>query len=102
MLDPDMWPQNCQGFEYPMPPMPCASLIVRAGREMDVSARKDHFSRAVVRAIAAAEGVKADVPEQDENSCDIEFAAPDTATGPGGRLTAQLKCSENVDPTGST
>lgn len=55
-----------------------------------------------MRAIAAAEGVKADVPEHDSDSCDIEFAGPDTPSGPGGRLTAQLKCSENIDLAGPT
>jgi hypothetical protein len=42
---------------------------------MDLNARKDHFSRAVVRAIAAAAGVAATVPEFDQNSEDINFAA---------------------------
>lgn len=48
-----------------------------------------------MRAVAATAGVKADVPEHDENSLDITFIAPDTDK-PGGRLDAQLKCSENV------
>ena len=42
---------------------------------MDLNARKDHFSRAVVRAVAAAAGVGASVPELDQDSEDIEFAA---------------------------
>lgn len=69
---------------------------------MDLNARKDHFSRAVVRAIAAAAGVGAHVPELDQNSEDIEFSAPDTQEGPGPKLAGQLKCSENIDPSGES
>lgn len=69
---------------------------------MDLNARKDHFSRAVVRAIAATAGVGATVPEFDQNSEDIEFAAPDTADGPGPKLAGQLKCSQNIEPAGDT
>jgi hypothetical protein len=69
---------------------------------MDLNARKDHFSRAVVRAIAAAAGVGATVPEFDQNSEDINFAAPDEPEGPGAKLDAQLKCSQNIDPAGET
>ncbi len=67
---------------------------------MDLNARKDHFSRAVVRAVAAAAGVGANVPEFDQNSEDINFAAPDGPDGPGPKLDAQLKSSQNVAPTG--
>lgn len=67
---------------------------------MDVNARKDHFSRAVVRVIAATAGVGATVPELDQDSEDIQFAAPDTGTHPGAKLSAQLKCSEAIDPSG--
>lgn len=63
---------------------------------MDLNARKDHFSRAVVRAVAATAGVAATVPEFDQDSVDITFAAPDTAVAPGARLDAQLKCSQNL------
>jgi hypothetical protein len=65
---------------------------------MDLNTRKDHFSRAVVRAIAAAAGVRATVPEQDENSEDITFVAPDGLKGPGPKLDAQLKSTQNVTP----
>lgn len=65
---------------------------------MDLNAQKDHFSRAIVRAIAATAGIKATVPEQDEDSEDITFTAPDTSAAPGARLDAQLKCSQNIDP----
>ena len=66
---------------------------------MDLNARKDHFSRAIVRAVAATAGVRATVPEHDEDSEDISFAAPDADT-PGAKLDAQLKCSQNVTPEG--
>jgi hypothetical protein len=66
---------------------------------VDLNSQKDHFSRAVVRAIAATAGVKASVPEQDEDSEDVTFRAPDTEEGPGARLDAQLKCSQNCDAT---
>jgi hypothetical protein len=69
---------------------------------MDLNTRKDHFSRAVVRAIAAAAGIGASVPELDQNSEDIEFAAPDTDDGPGPKLAGQLKCSQNIDPSGDS
>jgi hypothetical protein len=69
---------------------------------MDLNSRKDHFSRAVVRAIAAAAGVGASVPELDQNSEDISFSAPDTPTGPGPKLDGQLKCSQNIDPSGQS
>jgi hypothetical protein len=69
---------------------------------MDLNARKDHFSRAVVRAVAAAAGVKAVVPEHDSDSVDILFAAPDTEAGVGSRLEAQLKCSQNVASDGES
>jgi hypothetical protein len=69
---------------------------------MDLNARKDHFSRAVVRAVAAVAGVKAIVPEHDSDSVDILFAAPDTEAGVGARLEAQLKCSQNVAPDGDS
>jgi hypothetical protein len=65
---------------------------------MDLNARKDHFSRAVVRAVAATAGVKATVPEHDENSVDITFTAPDTNAAPGTKLDAQLKCSQTIKP----
>jgi Domain of unknown function (DUF4365) len=67
---------------------------------MDLNARKDHFSRAVVRAVAAVAGVKAVVPEHDSDSVDILFAAPDTEVAVGARLEAQLKCSQNIAPDG--
>ncbi|MDX6699599.1 MAG: hypothetical protein QOE65_2996 [Solirubrobacteraceae bacterium] len=67
---------------------------------MDLNSRKDHFSRAVVRAVAATAGVGASVPELDQNSDDIKFEAPDTPAGPGAQLDAQLKCSQNLDPSG--
>src|SRR4051812_17473424 len=65
---------------------------------MDLNAQKDHFSRAVVRAVAAVAGVTATVPEHDQDSIDFTFAAPDTDTEPGARLDAQLKCSQNIEP----
>jgi Domain of unknown function (DUF4365) len=68
---------------------------------MYITAQKDHFSRSFVRAVAAAAGVGADVPELDQNSCDIAFAAPDTKDAPGPRLDAQLKCTSGVDLSGS-
>lgn len=68
---------------------------------MHINARKDHFSRSVVRAVAAAAGIGADVPEFDQNSCDVHFAAPDTSSGPGAKLDAQLKCTSGVDLSGS-
>lgn len=68
---------------------------------MDLNARKDHFSRAVVRAVAATAGVKATVPELDEDSEDITFKAPDT-TKPGAKLDAQLKCTQNLDINGDS
>lgn len=67
---------------------------------MNLNEQKDHFSRAVVRAVAAAAGVKAIVPEYDSDSVDILFAAPDTEAGVGARLEAQLKCSQNIAPDG--
>jgi hypothetical protein len=63
---------------------------------MDLNTQKDYFSRAIVRAVAATAGVKATVPELDEDSEDITFAAPDTEAAPGAKLDAQLKCSEKV------
>lgn len=68
---------------------------------MDLSSRKDFFSRAVVRAVAAAAGVNASVPEFDSDSVDINFAASDTFTAPGARLDAQLKCSAGIDASGA-
>lgn len=68
---------------------------------MDLNAQKDHYSRAVVRAVAATAGVKATVPEQDEASEDINFTAADTDAAPGAKLDAQLKCSQNVSPEGN-
>lgn len=68
---------------------------------MDLNSRKDHFSRAVVRAVAATAGVKATVPEQDEDSEDITFSAPDTDAAPGAKLDAQLKCSQNIEAEGN-
>lgn len=65
---------------------------------MDLNSRKDHFSRAVVRAVAATAGVTATVPEHDQDSADMSFAAPDTNEAPGARLDAQLKCSQNISP----
>ena len=67
---------------------------------MDLNARKDHFSRAVVRAVAATAGITATIPDHDQDSVDIHFAAPDTDDGPGARLDAQLKCTQNLDRTG--
>lgn len=67
---------------------------------MDLNSRKDHFSRAVVRAVAAAAGVGASVPELDQNSNDLRFAAADTNEAPGQQLDAQLKCSANISPNG--
>lgn len=67
---------------------------------MHVTARKDHFSRAVVRAVAAAAGVDASVPPHDQNSKDIEFTAPDVGGAAGGQLAAQLKCTHTVDTSG--
>jgi Domain of unknown function (DUF4365) len=79
------------------------ALACRSGAaQLDLNAQKDHFSRAVVRAIAAAAGAGATVPELDQNSEDIEFTAPDTADGPGPKLGGQLKCSQNIEPTGET
>lgn len=66
---------------------------------MDLNSRKDHFSRAVVRAVAATAGVSATVPEHDQDSVDMTFAASDAAT-PGAKLDAQLKCSHNIDHDG--
>jgi Domain of unknown function (DUF4365) len=63
---------------------------------MDLNARKEDFSRAVIRAVAATAGVTASVPERDQDSVDITFAAPDAEDSPGARLDAQLKCSQNV------
>ena len=64
---------------------------------MHITAQKDHFSRAVVRAVAAAAGIDASVPPHDQNSKDIEFTAPDVAGVAGGQLAAQLKCTHTVD-----
>jgi hypothetical protein len=66
---------------------------------MDPNHQKDHFSRAVVRALAAAAGVGATVPEYDQNSRDVLFTADDTPDAPGLELQAQLKCTSGVDLT---
>ncbi|MEH3054250.1 MAG: DUF4365 domain-containing protein [Patulibacter minatonensis] len=63
---------------------------------MDLNKQKDLFSRALVRAVAATAGVRADVPEHDEDSEDMTFASSDTSDAPGRRLSAQLKCSQNI------
>jgi hypothetical protein len=68
---------------------------------MHITARKDHFSRAVVRAVAAAAGIDASAPPHDQNSKDIEFTAPDEGGLPGAQLSVQLKCTHTVDPSGS-
>jgi hypothetical protein len=65
---------------------------------MDLNAQKDHFSRAVVRAVAATAGIKATVPELDEDSEDVTFTAPSTDEAPSRKLDAQLKFSENIRP----
>jgi Domain of unknown function (DUF4365) len=67
---------------------------------MDLNARMDQFSRAVVRAIAATAGVGATVPEYDQNSEDINFTGPDGRDGPGPKLDAQLKSTQDVVPRG--
>lgn len=69
---------------------------------MDLNAQKDHFSRAVVRAVAAAAGVAATVPEHDQDSIDLVLVAPDTDAAPGPKLDVQLKASQNIDPSGET
>lgn len=65
---------------------------------MDLNACKDDYSRAVVRAIAAAAGVAASVPERDQDSIDLNLVAPDTHDAGGPQLDVQLKCSQNIDP----
>jgi hypothetical protein len=69
---------------------------------MDLNARKDHFSRAVVRAVAAAAGVAAAIPEHDQDSIDMTLDAADTEDEPGRKLDLQLKCSQNIDPSGES
>jgi hypothetical protein len=67
---------------------------------MNLNDRKDHFSRAVVRAVAATAGVPATVPEHDHGSRDITFQAVDTQEAVGRALDAQLKCTAGVDTSG--
>lgn len=74
--------------------------LTDASYKMDLNAQKDHFSRAIVRAIAATAGVTATVPEHDQDSLDMTYAAPDTSTTPGAKLDAQLKCSHNIQAQG--
>lgn len=69
---------------------------------MHLSHRKDHFSRAVVRAVAAAAGIDASVPPHDQNGKDIEFTAPDVAGKSMGQLAAQLKCTHTVETSGTS
>lgn len=69
---------------------------------MHITARKDHFSRAVVRAVAAAAGIAATVPEHDHNSNDITLSADDAGGQVGGRLDVQLKCTHTVDTSGES
>lgn len=58
---------------------------------MDLGQRKEQFSNALVRAIAASIGVSCYKLEVDDDSIDIGFASK--ATG-RARVEAQLKCSE--------
>lgn len=70
---------------------------------MDLNAQKDHFSRAVVRAVAAAAAIKCDVPSHDEDSIDFELVAPDAhPTVPGRRLSIQAKSGQNCAPQNGT
>ena len=67
---------------------------------MHITARKDHFSRAWIKALAAASGVGADVPAHDQNSIDMYLRGPDTEESAGPGLDLQLKCTAGVDLTG--
>lgn len=58
---------------------------------MDLGQRKEQFSHAVVRAIAASIGVSCYTLPVDDDSIDIGFAAKTTGRP---RVEAQLKCSE--------
>jgi hypothetical protein len=69
---------------------------------MDLNARKDHYSQAIVRAVAATAGVASAVPEHDQDSIDMTLAAADTDAGPGPKLDLQLKCSQNIDASGES
>ncbi len=58
--------------------------------------QKDHFSRAVVSAVAAAAGVGATIPSYDQNSRDVLFTGEETEDTPAPELSAQLKCTSGV------
>ena len=60
---------------------------------MQLKDQKDHFSRALARAVAASAGVMADVPEHDEESVDMTFRLSGLPAALPGRLEAQLKCT---------
>src|SRR5262249_27562715 len=67
------------------------------GCGMTEDLQKEQFSRAYVRAVAAAAGVNIYVPEVDDDSVDIGFSArvvQDQVLRP--RIEAQLKCSAEV------
>jgi hypothetical protein len=68
--------------------------VVAVGHTMDLNARKEQFSGAYVRAVAAVAGFGAHVPTPDDDSVDFVIAA----RGGGGtvrspRLELQLKCT---------
>src|SRR5690349_3532146 len=66
---------------------------------MDLNAQKDHFSGSVIRAVAAAAGIKCDSPGHDEDSIDFELVAPDAHPRvPYKRLSIQAKCSQSAEP----
>ena len=65
--------------------------------------RKEQFSIAYVRAVAAAAGVKVDRPEVDDDSIDVRFSANSIAGSLVPPLVeAQLKCTAKHAPKGGT
>lgn len=64
---------------------------------MELNQRKELFSKAYVRAVAAVAGVRVDQPESDDNSIDLHLTAVGIQ-GPANcpELNLQLKCTSRA------
>ena len=62
---------------------------------MDLSAQKEQFSHAYVRAVAAVAGFTVAKPEVDDDSVDLSIKSKLHSVRP--QVDLQLKCSETID-----
>ena len=89
-----MDPEKCEAALARTHGFDCNVIGRATGSRLDLSAQKEQFSHAYVRAVAAVAGFAVAKPEVDDDSVDLSIKSKLHSVRP--QVDVQLKCSETI------